>query len=286
MKRVGRLILIIIGWVFAAAATAAAADLPPAYFKAPQPLVAPLWSGFYLGVNGGYGWNNEHESIVGLTPPDDGTRRTRFIGLGPLFVETGLVPSSLKTSANGGVFGGQLGYNWQIAAFVVGVEGDLQWSDIKGSDGRLLTTANLLGPLTASINTLGSQELNWYGTVRARAGYLATPNFLVFATGGVAFGGVNDNTSTEVSASVRARSLFDVIALRQNDSTRFGWTAGVGFEYLVARNWSVKTEYQFIDFGSRSDPFNTTLFRQPILFTVNNKDQFNIIKVGVNYHLN
>src|SRR6266700_131114 len=101
-------------WVIALG-HALAADLPPAAPpRAPAiyvPVVAPVynWGGFYIGINGGWGFAS-------------GTTTATITG-GP-FVGTATGSGSL----NGGVAGGQIGANWQIDALVIGIEGDLDWS--------------------------------------------------------------------------------------------------------------------------------------------------------------
>jgi outer membrane immunogenic protein len=300
MKRAKRL-LVAFGYLLALVGTVAAADMPVPYYKAPPPILPPppLWTGFYVGINGGLGATNEDQNIFGVPSPKQEMKCERecpstlspvmdgrnFQGLGPLFVATGIVPSRIDTHGSGGVFGGQAGYNFQInPAFVIGAEVDAQWTDIRGQGSQLLTTVPLNTPFNASLSTIGSSQLNWYGTIRARAGYLATPGLLLFVTGGAAFGQIDDQISTALNVSIYSRQLINVAALASDDSTRWGWTAGAGFEYLVTPRVSLKGEYQFLDFGSRTNPFGTSIFNQPLLFTVDHKDQFNIVKLGVNYH--
>jgi outer membrane immunogenic protein len=141
--------------LIAFSAGAMAADLPSR--RAPAPMVAAVpvftWTGFYVGVNAGYGWN-------------DGTSVT---------FPNGLVVSTDGNDDGGFVGGAQIGYNYQIGSFVVGVEGDLQYADF--GDNRYNFGA-------AGIFEDGSDD--WFGTVRARAG-VAFDRALVYATGGFAF---------------------------------------------------------------------------------------------------
>src|SRR3712207_5390474 len=133
--------------LFGFAGAASAADLP-VRSAPPAPIVAaaPIftWTGFYVGVNAGYGWSNDDFDAVDLADDDN----------------------------DGGFVGGaQVGYNYQIGSFVVGLEGDIQYADF----GREFT---YLG------NDFESSD--WFGTVRARAG-VAFDRALVYATGGFAF---------------------------------------------------------------------------------------------------
>ena len=134
---------------------ALAADLPSR--RAPAPIIAAVpvftWTGFYVGVNAGYGWNaNDSITVGGVT---------------------------FDLDDEGGFVGGaQAGYNYQIGSFVVGLEGDIQYADFGGDD-RFDFDGD--GILDDDFNTS-----DWFGTVRARAG-VAFDRALIYATGGFAF---------------------------------------------------------------------------------------------------
>ncbi|WP_114943662.1 outer membrane protein [Microvirga calopogonii] len=134
------------------ASGALAADLPSR--RAPAPVIAAVpvftWTGFYVGVNAGYGWNTNDDFVfnnVRYNLNDDGG----FVG------------------------GAQAGYNYQIGSFVVGLEGDIQYADFGGND------VILADGTIADFN-----NSDWFGTVRARAG-VAFDRALIYATGGFAF---------------------------------------------------------------------------------------------------
>jgi outer membrane immunogenic protein len=108
--------------------TAFAADLP---YKAPLPAPAlPSWTGFYIGANGGYGWSSFDTAFV---PDPTGA----FVAAGDL-----AGPSSFNTRANGAVFGGQIGYNWQTGNWVLGVEGDFDVGSISGTQNTIAGSPN------------------------------------------------------------------------------------------------------------------------------------------------
>jgi outer membrane immunogenic protein len=137
-------------------AGAMAADLPSRRAPAPIVAAAPIftWTGFYVGVNAGVGFNSSDDELVfgdGTVLTGDSDDDASFIG------------------------GGQIGYNYQFGSFVVGVEGDLQWADF-GS-----TTYALPGGGTFTVDSD-----DWFGTVRARAG-VAFDRALIYATGGFVF---------------------------------------------------------------------------------------------------
>jgi len=178
--------------------TASAADLsrrpPPLPTKAP-PVVVPSynWTGFYVGINGGYGWG-----------------RSRWSGL----------PGSFN--ANGGLFGGQLGYNWQFGQFVYGVEGDADWTDLRGT----ANLANCGGTFCRTRN-------DFLATARGRLG-LAVDRWLPYVTGGLAVG--------NIKASVPGFAGID--------QTNAGWTVGGGVEFALMGNWTAKAEYLHVDLGN------------------------------------
>jgi outer membrane immunogenic protein len=203
-------------------------------YKAP-PAVAPApafsWTGFYIGINGGYGGNE-------LNYP----------------FQAPVVGSSGEASltSSGFLAGGQLGYNWQTGPWVFGVEADIQWSNIKGELDAVAGT-----PLGALSLSAGS-ELEWFGTARGRIGY-AWDRLMVYATGGFAYGSVK----TDLNANGGTLGSFAF----STDNNKTGWTAGAGFEYAVTPSVSLKTEYLYLDLGEdtvfASAPFtmseNTTV---------------------------
>jgi outer membrane immunogenic protein len=134
---------------------AMAADLPSR--RAPAPIIAAVpvftWTGFYVGVNAGYGWNANDSITVG---------GVRF-----------------DLDDEGGFVGGaQAGYNYQIGSFVVGLEGDIQYADFGGDDRFDFDDDGILDD--------DFNNSDWFGTVRARAG-VAFDRALIYATGGFAF---------------------------------------------------------------------------------------------------
>jgi outer membrane immunogenic protein len=155
MKR----ILIAAALALAAGGQALAADLPPAAAPPPRapaayaPAPPFSWTGFYLGINGGYGFGQSS-----WTDPING-------------------PTGNFTTS-GFLIGGTLGANYQIGSFVIGLEGDGDWNDANG------TTFN------GSCAGIGCEtKSEWLATVRGRAGF-AWDRVLFYGTGGVAFGDV------------------------------------------------------------------------------------------------
>ena len=181
MRRLSTRLIVAIS-SFALAQMASAADLPvkaPVYEPPPPPVYS--WTGFYIGANIGGGWGDRN---VGYAAND-------LLSLGlflPNFpnLNGAPPPASIHTS---GVLGGlQVGYNWQMgSAWLIGAEADIDWSGVKGS----ASTGGALGQFIFPpfVNTV-EEKVEWLGTVRARLGYLPTPNLLAFVTGGFAYGEV------------------------------------------------------------------------------------------------
>jgi outer membrane immunogenic protein len=236
-------------------AFAQAADLAVRpYTKAPAPVIDPAynWTGFYVGVNVG-----GHRS--GDSDPAFDSFDNNFL---PPAVAAfnGVLPHSLSPS---GIAGGvQAGYNWQVSNFLLGVEAD--FDGLSGS--RTRTFSGELLPLgfgnTFQFSDTASDR--WMSTVRARVGVLATDRFLIFATGGVAFASWNLSHSF-----IGGPNLFVPPASTASETVRTGWTAGGGIEYALTRNWFVRGEYLYANFGTTTNVLNapsppfTTQFTHP-----------------------
>jgi outer membrane immunogenic protein len=236
-----RLILVA---VCCAPTVAVAADFgaPPAPYN---------WTGVYFGVNGGLGWDNtktnySYSSISAPAPPGF---EDVFGAGGPLNVTgdtavqsaiaDGYLPVSLGDSSNTfGAIGAQFGYNYQMQQMVIGFEADLDWTDG-------VRSTNFVAPPNGVITNNGHQSagLEWLGTARLRVGY-AFDRALIFATGGVAFGGVK----AESSASQFDGANTDIFA-GSASGTKVGFALGGGLEYAFARNMSLKAEYLYYDLG-------------------------------------
>jgi outer membrane immunogenic protein len=137
------------------------------------------WAGFYGGVNGGYAWNTGSDVSHVAIASDCG-------GLPGCIVGVPLVAKKATTSPEGGFGGGQVGYNWQASRWVFGLETDIQGASLN-------RTNSLTNGLPIGID-IGSSSLDWFGTVRGRLGFTIFDSALLYATGGFAYGGVEDKT--------------------------------------------------------------------------------------------
>jgi outer membrane immunogenic protein len=224
----------IIGAAFAAisSASAFAADLPTQTYKS-APVVAQVynWTGLYVGVNGGYGWGTQDP----LTLFSNRFDRTNF-------------------NINGGMVGGTIGAQIQQGYIVLGIEGDLDWANIKGNAISTPTIGG--GPLQFPITLNIATNTSAVGTARIRAG-VAMNNWLFYATGGAAF---VKNSATGTSIAGVACGTLGVFPNCSGSSWRPGLAAGLGAEWGFAQNWSAKFEYLYIEAlgsGVSTDHINT-----------------------------
>jgi outer membrane immunogenic protein len=225
-------------------AGASAADLGarPIY-KAPPAPVVYNWTGFYVGGNAGYGWGS---NAVALS----GDPFSLFVS----GLNAGTFPSSIGSKPRGFVGGGQLGWNYQTGSYVFGLEGDIDFTDLKSS-GSVVTAAPVAPGVGIPRTLSGSQKLDWLATFRARAGITATDRLLLYVTGGGAAGHGSVSASLTTNDFAGAPGSGCVAGTCETASftdTRFGWAAGAGLEYAMWGNWSIKAEYLHYDLGSIS----------------------------------
>ena len=156
--------------------------VPPSQFiTARVPYLA--WTGFYVGINGGFALGN---SSVAFAPKDPAALAGTCGGGG---APKGQCITSVDFRRDGAVAGGQFGYNWQVnSQWLIGAEADYQWSNLDGSASSSFRLGNV-----GATNTVASQTVDSFGTVRARAGVLLAPPLLLYGTGGFAFGQVHEN---------------------------------------------------------------------------------------------
>ena len=224
---------------------ALAADLPT---KAPIVLAAFNWTGFYVGLNAGYSWGSQTNSLQ---------------------TTAGAIVSGNSNTDHlkGFIGGGQIGYNWQIDKWVLGVEADFQGSGQKADGTFFIPAAAVLVAAIPASNFTYTDKLDWFGTVRGRVG-MAIDRWLPYITGGWAIG----------HGSLSGSSTGNIVSSYSGSKSYNGWTLGGGVEYAFDRNWSVKAEYLYIDFGN-----GPTVPVNAARNVVSGKMTDNIARLGVNY---
>jgi outer membrane immunogenic protein len=264
-------------FLVAASFAAQAADIARPVYKAAPVAAGYNWTGWYGGLNAGYGWNGATTSFI-----DDG-------GAGNTVLNSTFDSArTQKLDPSGFIGGGQLGYNWQFdKQWVAGFETDLQYSAVKGD--AFVTPA----PGGVTYGLTSRQDLEWFGTVRARLGFLLTERLMAYGTGGLAYGETKASaTIANVSGithiiplSTQLTCPANSVCIAGNDSrVSAGWTAGGGLEYAPSNNVTFKIEYLHIDLGDQTvrlvaqAPATGNGF---VTATFNNA--YDIVRAGVNW---
>jgi outer membrane immunogenic protein len=195
-----------------------------------EPAAVHDWSGVYVGGQIGYGFGKT-DATYNLP-------------------NTPTVRGSQDYDTDGFLGGVQIGYNYQINAAVLGVVADFSGADIKGHSGEI----------TSGLSDSYDTKVDWFGTLRARAGY-AFDRTLVYGTGGLAFGSVENQYPYNGFSE---------------KNTKIGWTIGAGLEQAISDHWSASFEYQYVDLRDQTIDFapnSSTTF----------DNTFNTVKIGMNY---
>ena len=227
----------------------ASASAADLYAKAPA-YAAPVtnWSGFYVGANGGYAGG---ESALGL----DATALGGGGGFGI---------GSLNLKSNGFLGGAQFGYNGQVGQFLWGFEADIQGSNINSKLGFGAFGGGV------GVGDIGT-TVDYFGTVRGRVGVMPWERTVVYATGGLAYGQTSTNFLVDLGSK-----------------TKVGWTVGAGFEYMIAQNWSFKTEYLYVDLGKDNLDLSALAALGggaiPAGVSFTEQTRLHVVRAGVNYH--
>jgi outer membrane immunogenic protein len=258
MKKI--ILATVLAGIGSTAALAADMGARTPYAKAPA-MMAPVasWSGFYIGGNVGYGWGNGGTDFGSTVDP----------------VAFGVANTSLDSKSRGVIGGAQVGYNWQMGSLLVGLETDIQGADVKSSakGGPFVNT--FAGAIVPGSFRSADQKLSWFGTARGRLGTTITPDLLLYATGGIAYGQSDD--SGQLFETVPAQFPASV------SKVSVGWTAGAGAEWMFAHQWSAKVEYLYLDLGNVSVISNNPLTAgAQVKYDWKNQDH--IVRAGVNYH--
>jgi outer membrane immunogenic protein len=218
---------LIVAGVLGLVGSASAADMP---VKAPVYVAPFTWTGIYLGINAGYG-NGTSDGTQYCTTP------TGIVG-GPGC----WVPHGSDISPSGGFVGGQLGANYQVGMFVLGIETDIQVSHINGSS----TTTDpccIPGPFFSTGVLTRAQNLDWFGTVRGRLGLAIWDRTLIYGTGGVMYG-------EEV---LNSNLVYPAVGYQaQTSGTHSGWVGGGGIEYAFTNKLSAKVEGLYYNMGTQT----------------------------------
>jgi outer membrane immunogenic protein len=207
------------------------------------PLPVWTWTGFYVGAHVGAGWGTTESTLT----------RASFPGLGAVAFT---FPFS-QNSRSGFLGGGQVGYNWQSGLVVIGAQADIAGMDVKGTTPCLVLLAC-------------TSKSDWLATATGRIGAVVMDRGLIYAKGGAAW----MNTTHSVS-------IFNT-QLTSKESTSWGWTLGMGTEWMITRNWTAFVEYNYIEFDKKNEAF-TFVALPGLVINADLKNKLSVAKVGVNY---
>jgi outer membrane immunogenic protein len=216
---------------------ARAADLPPApiYTKAPAPVVADNWTGFYLGGSIGGRWSDPTWTTTCVSFPC--FPLTHFLAFA-----TGNPNASFEESTVR--LGGYFGYNLQLSPlWVAGLEGDFAYGNASHT---MAGVPGLFTPILPPMGATSSIKEGWDGSVRARLGFLVTPAVLVYGTGGAAW----QRTEASVNCTATDPGCTGIAEQETYSRTMAGWTIGGGVEGMLWGNWLVRLEYRYSDYGT------------------------------------
>lgn len=273
--------LALIAAVSVIASTQSASAAPPTPVA-----VAPTWTGFYAGANLGYGWGDTSSDL-------STTQRNGNVLL--------TMNGAYGTDFDGILAGIQLGYNWQLSPnWVIGFEADWQ---VSGQNGRSTFDGVIVAPNGFNVGfnpatTIQNARVDWFGTIRGRLGY-AWDRWLVYGTGGLAYGRISIGVITNVAPSFVGPNPS---VLFSGNSNNTGWAVGGGVEMMLNSNWSAKVEYLYIDlgdvtangvippggcYGTPGGGICSGAVQLSGSETVTTHSLIdNIIRVGINYHFN
>ena len=220
------------------------------------PVSAPYnWSGFYGGTNSG--------GAVGTATASD--------PFGPSIYGD-------NVTSPGSFLGAQIGYNYQSKGWVLGLEADADWAELDGNNTCLAFSGNYVSA-DCRVKTKA------LGTIAGRVGVTFGPDgrSLLFAKAGGAW------AANEVTISNNNQYFGYLPDLRNTTSyTQWGWMVGGGVEHALTPLWSVKAEYNYLDFGDSNATFPRSVYWPPLAIppggTTSVNDQMHVFKVGVNYH--
>jgi outer membrane immunogenic protein len=284
-------------WNAPAEATASIANGLPSLKSPTAPTLPPSWTGLYAGLNAGYafgvtggaanyGWANPsvvNPSVVGSNSYDVG------------FAMASSAPGQ-GLNQGGFIGGGQVGYNYQWGQKIIfGFETDMQGAGIRGTG-----NANGVGPWADGTsgafvnNNIVQAGIDWLGTARGRIGYLITPTFQLYGTGGLAYGNAFLNTfanSSYVDGGYALGSAWEIYGTTTSYASKsqllVGYSAGGGGEWMFSNNWSVKAEAIYYNLGTQSvDNIYYEAFRATTLAGSTTRARYDgvIGRAGINYH--
>jgi outer membrane immunogenic protein len=211
------------------------------------------WSGFYIGLHGGWGWGDADFSIRDSD-----------------FTDNSVLENGFSTDLDGPVAGAQIGFNWQINNFLLGIEADGSWSGIDG-DLRIED----IEPPPPGYPFNADTDIDWLASIRGRAG-LVWNTILLYATGGIAFASLDVDADTTVAG-------YPTTIHDSDSGTTTGWVLGGGVEAMLGSNITGRLEFLHYDFSNEELSFNFDPQSDSYFLDVEGDLDVNVIRAGLNF---
>jgi len=274
------------------ALSAKAADMPQPSYKAEPPAVFS-WTGIYLGAGVGMRSASVDTSVTSAALGAGGNAFLNLLNSpscdspGVFGSQPGPCPPNGASLANNSFKAGPyLGYNLQLGSqWLIGVEGDWSWASASKTLSGEWYPGAVLGFITNASNSSFSVTTSWDASIRERVGFLVTPNFLVYATGGAAWLHEDATSSCPTTINTACQTGAASPALITNSTTRLGWTIGGGLEAHLWGNWLVRGEYRYSDYGTwqNTDARTFVVAQTPLNVGYAVRVQTNTATVGLAY---
>ncbi len=306
MRRISLSLLAATAMGLIASQAASAADLGHPVYKAPPPAPPPVqdWSGIYVGLEAGYGWGKQNFDNF---DPFFFSKEEQEFRKECTLDEVSCGPNATigSVSQSGWLAGGFVGAQKQWGSWVLGIEADFDGADIKGSttaNATLFTFNNADEQLTQH-HTLNT-KIDELGTVRGKVGYAWSPNWMIYATGGLAFAHVQTDFSASQQLCFEPGDCEPAFGFNEITGTpiggvsgsagtsMLGWTIGAGLDY----KWQIDQgsavifgveylHYQFDDHSLAFGPLQQTgFFGETSTFTIGDMQQtIDVIKGRISY---
>jgi outer membrane immunogenic protein len=265
-----------------ATSAALAADLPSRR-AAPAPYAAVpafTWTGFYVGVNAGAAFDTDSSRSISYGPD-----------FGTTFNDATIAGFNRSNDEAGFTGGGQVGYNRQLGSWVVGLEADFNFVDLKDRrSGRFVGIGTSPAGADEDERLSGRRSVEWFGTVRGRLGFLPTERLMIYGTGGLAYGEVKTRATMRYINILPGFPDIDLTYAGSRSDIRVGYAVGGGLEYAITQNVSIKGEYLYVDLGRESVTgryTGTEFITSPgDTFAVRDKASFSVARAGLNWKFN
>lgn len=214
------------------------------------------WQGLHAGLNAGGGLGNTDVT-------------SSFYLFGAIAPDSPISPEAPHFGTSGFLGGGQVGYDWQLGSFVLGAEADFSGSTVTGS-----RSSSGVDIEPYAFTETQKNEVSWLTTLRARAGYAVSQQWLPYVTAGFAAGGVRGSQNTTFATGVVYQS--------STSTVRTGPAIGAGLDYALAPNWIARFEYVRVSL----DKFGTMALEAPVgpyTKSTTFATQLNILRVGADW---